>query len=231
MTSTSAEGPVLLTSHNLLRLARGSSLTPTWEPSNASQFLSSGASSSRRPMADRIMYTKRQVRHYMDLLFKIQPEGAQAVLGSGVRRNGKDSVCLQTTSPQRKDYEVLAFWKRKRFYFKEQLFQIRKEGFGTPPVTPTLSELREDCRMSVAGAERGAQLQQTVETWLHHIPPGSYAPPPSILTGSDLFDKGKMIVKPGRTSSRSTLAEPLRRSRRLAQLPLEFRPLAPRGRR
>lgn len=180
MTSTSAEeSPASLTSHNLMRLGRVSSLAPAWEPPDASQYLSSGASSSRRPMKDRITFKKRQVHYFMDLLTDIKPEGWHVVLESEIQFDGKDSVRFKTDAVPRPavrwdvDWEVLAFWKRKRHYFKEKLFQITKERFGTPPITIALSELQADHRMTTAYAERQAQLPRMVETWLCNIPPGT----------------------------------------------------------
>lgn len=106
MASTTA--PALLTSQNLLRIGRGSSLTPSWAPTNASLL-----------------------------------------------------------SPK-SDLEILAFWKRARSHFKDQLFQLSKIRFGTPPVSPTLSEMKAAHRASVTWAEQSRSLQHQVE---EHVPP------------------------------------------------------------
>ncbi|KAL2273114.1 hypothetical protein FJTKL_04925 [Diaporthe vaccinii] len=218
MASNGPDTPMHLTSYNLMRLGRGSSLTPSWEPTNASQFLSSGASSSRRPVDYRIEHTKAQVRFYIDQLLQIKPDGEQVVLRAEVQGEGRDGVSLKTSAPDRPipwddNVEVLAFWKRQRYHLKEQLFQVTKKRFGTPPVTPTLSEIQEDCRMSAKWTERWPVLQYEVETWLRNIPPGRKA------------------VKARHAASRRTMEVPPRRSRRLAQLPPELRPLAPKRRR
>lgn len=171
MTSTSAESPIRLTWQNLQRLGRGLSLTPSWELSNASQFLSSGASSSRRPMEDRIMYTKRQVWYYMMRLCEIEPEGKQAVLASEVQFEGHSTVRLKpnVVIPARKDFEVLAFWKRKRYLFQQKLTGLTNEYFSTQ--TNTATSAAQECSMS--GAEWAAQLQRAVETWLRDVPSAS----------------------------------------------------------
>jgi hypothetical protein len=49
---------------------------------------------------------------------------------------------------------------------------VTKRRFGTTPVTPTLSEVQGDCRMSAKWTERWPVLQREVETWLRNIPPG-----------------------------------------------------------
>lgn len=165
------ELPKPLTSSNLMCLGRGSSLTPTWAPTNASQFLSSGASSTRHPMDYRIDHTKQTVRFYMEQLLTIKPEGVQVVRDAEVQLERKDHVCLKSNAPLPwdDDFHILSFWKQQRFFFKEQLFKVTKEKFGTPPATPTLSELQAD-RTSVAWVERWPVLQQQVEAWLRSIP-------------------------------------------------------------
>lgn len=163
MASTGLANALYLSSSNLLRLGRGSSLTPSWDFTDASQFLSSGASSSRRPMDYRIQHTKDQVRFYMERLLQIKPEGLQ-VVREGEMRMQKE----QRSLPRDDDFYVLAFWKRTRYYFEEQLHRLTKEQFDTPP-TPTLSEVGTDCRLS-AWAERRPALQHAVEIWLRTIP-------------------------------------------------------------
>lgn len=128
------------------------------------------------------MFKKRQVHYFMDRLIDIDPEGRNVVLESEVQFDKENIVRLKpdTPAPQPavcwdEDWEVLAFWKRKRYYFKEQLFQITRERFGTPPITLTLSELQADHRMSLAHAERQAKVPQMVETWLCSILSGMYS--------------------------------------------------------
>lgn len=161
------------------------------DPTDASQFLSSGASSSRRPMEYRIYHTKLGVRFYLEKLHRIQPEGAQFVPAIEIQREGRDSVCLPTLSGK-SDTEVLTFWKRTRDRFKYQLLQIERERYGTPPVTPTRSELRADHRMEVAWAERFQGLQRQVEEWLSRVPCKLCTPPAS----SSLTSSSKESASP-----------------------------------
>lgn len=131
-------------------------------------------------MVDRIDHTKQTVRFYIEQLLKVKPEGAQLVRGAEVQLARKDHVCLKNNAPLpwEKDYEVLAFWKRQRYYFKTQLFQITKEKFGTPPPTPSLSEIHAQARIEER-AKRWPVVQEEIETWLHSVPGRLHIPPSS----------------------------------------------------
>lgn len=171
-TMTSANTDTLrLTSHNLLRLGRGSSLTPSWGPDNPTQWLSSEASSTRLPMDYRIKRTQQQVWSYMNQLSQIKPEGARIVLEAEVQ-SGRKHVWLKpnTASSLNDNVHALAFWIHQRFYFEQQLAQLMQHQSSTAPVSPTLPEMRGSHCASVNWTDRRAILQQRVETWLSTVP-------------------------------------------------------------
>lgn len=165
-----------LTRNNLLHLNRGPSLTPT-PPPPSGIFLSSDASTSCLPMDRRIEDQKGMVCFYMKRLLELEPEGANVVLGAEIQILGQDEVCLKPnvplpSIPWDNDMEVLGFWKRKRWFFSQELSRIRKER--SLPSSPDLSDLQADYHWSLAQSKRQPDLQQKVEKWLCEIQPGKF---------------------------------------------------------
>lgn len=245
MNKSGAEDRWRLTSNNLIRLNRGSSLTPTASTPSGT-FLSSEASTSCLPLDERIEHQRKMVRFYMERLLALKPEGAKVVLGDEIQTLGRDEVCLKANLPRPSipwdnGMEVLGFWKRKRWFFSQELSRIRNERSGTPlPSSPDLSDLQAEHRLSVARSRRWPAFQhEEVEKWLCAIQPGKLSSscstreialiwPVAPSERGATFKVKKHAPRPRRAAPRTPLAEPQRRSRRSAKLPPEFRPLASR---
>lgn len=99
-------------------------------------------------------------------------------------KNQEDSVSLKDGAPPLLDDEsfILFFWKTQRQYFKTQLFELRRAKFGTPPLTPTQSELLAEAQASML-AEKWPIVVQGIEKWVSDLP-GRFATPspPFVVT-------------------------------------------------